>query len=292
MGLPHISGPDRLCRLPGSFSVARCESCGMGVTLPTLDVGELAALYPTTYGTYEQLPAGILQLASKVIQRLQSWQSLRTRPLGLLAQLPAGRLLDVGCGRGDLGSWFVQRGWSVVGVEPSPQACAIARIRGVDARAGTLADTPLEPAAYDAVVFRQSLEHVSDPVGDLRRARESLRAGGVAIVSVPNFGCWQSRRFAGSWFHLDLPRHRFHFNAHALRLMLTQAGFRRVETLMSSSSIGLPASIQYALFGHCLFPDGLELRVAAGLCIVLMPLTRLLDGLAGEGDTLHAIAFA
>jgi len=263
----------------------------MGVTLPKVDAAQLASFYPPTYGTYEQLPAGVLGFISKAVQRLQSWQSLRTAPLERLAKQPPGRLLDVGCGRGDLGSWFVRRGWSVVGVEPSAQACAVARGRGVDARHGTLADVSLEPETYDAVVFRQSLEHVSDPVDDLRRAREALRCAGVVIVSVPNFGGWQSRRFGGCWFHLDLPRHRHHFNANALHTVLTQAGFGQVETCTSSSSLGLPASVQYALIGHCLFPEGLKLRGAAALCAATTPFTRLLDRLAGAGDVLHAVAY-
>jgi 2-polyprenyl-3-methyl-5-hydroxy-6-metoxy-1,4-benzoquinol methylase len=263
----------------------------MGVTLPAADAAQLASFYPTTYGTYGSLPSGVLGLISRAVQRLQSWQALHTPPLKRLAELPAGRLLDVGCGRGDLGSWFVRLGWSVVGVDPSAQACAVARTRGVDTRVGTLADVALEPHAYDAVVFRQSLEHVTDPVGDLRRACEALRDGGVAIVSVPNFGCWQSHRFGGCWFHLDLPRHRFHFNAKAMRMMLARAGFRWVELTTCSSSVGLPASIQYALAGRCLFPDGLKLRIAVALCAPATPFIWLLDRLAGEGEVLHAVAY-
>jgi 2-polyprenyl-3-methyl-5-hydroxy-6-metoxy-1,4-benzoquinol methylase len=290
LGTPLLASPDRLCGLPGRFSVARCEACGLGVTLPVVDAARLASYYPSTYGAYE-LPTGALGLIAKAIQRLQSRQALRTAPLEHLAELPAGRLLDVGCGRGDLGSWFIQRGWSAAGVEPSVQACAVARGRGVDARAGTLAEVELEPKAYDAVVFRQSLEHITDPVLDLRRAREALRDGGVAIVSVPNFGCWQRRRFGERWFHLDLPRHRLHFDASTLRATLARAGFARVEICTSSSAVGLPASIQYAIAGRCLFPAGLKLRIAVAACAITTPLAWLLNRLAGEGDVLHAVAY-
>jgi 2-polyprenyl-3-methyl-5-hydroxy-6-metoxy-1,4-benzoquinol methylase len=290
LGGPPLESSDRLCGLPGTFSVVRCELCGMGVTQPAVEDAQVASFYPTTYGTYERLSTGVLGLVSTVVQRLQSRQALRSEPFRRLAEMPAGRLLDVGCGRGDLGAWFVRRGWSVVGVEPSPQACAVARGRGVDARTGTLGGVTVEPRAYDAVVFRHSLEHVTDPAGDLRRAREALRDGGVAIVSVPNFGCWQSRRFGGCWFHLDLPRHRFHFNAKALRAMLANAGFTRVETSTSSLPMGIPASIQYALAGRCLVRDGLKLRVTMALGAPLTPFVRLLDRLAGEGEVLHAAA--
>jgi 2-polyprenyl-3-methyl-5-hydroxy-6-metoxy-1,4-benzoquinol methylase len=290
LGAAVLQSSDRLCGLPGTFSVARCGLCGMGVTLPRVDEARLASFYPTTYGTYERLPTGVLSRVSAAVQRFQAWQGLRTTPMECLAELPAGRLLDVGCGRGDLGAWFVRRGWSVVGVEPSSQACAVARSRGIDARTGTLADVELEPGTFDVVAFRHSLEHVSDPLYNLRRAREALREGGVMVVSLPNFGCWQSRRFGGSWFHLDVPRHRFHFNPEALRTMLIRAGFTQVQITTSSSSIGLPATIQYELAGRCLFPDGLKLRVVAALCATTTPLIWLINRLTGGGDVLHAVA--
>jgi len=250
---------------------------------------DLAAFYPKTYGAYE-LPAGVLRLLSGAIQRLQSWQALRTVPLIRLTELPAGRLLDVGCGRGDLGSWFIRRGWSVTGVEPSPEACAVARQRGLDARAGTLAEVPLEPEDYDAVVFRQSLEHVTDPLADLHSVLGALHDGGIVIISVPNFGCWQSRCFGGTWFHLDVPRHRLHFDAAAMETMLTRAGFADIQMSTSSSTAGLPASIQYAIFGRCLFPGGLALRTAVAACTLAAPIAWLADRLTGGGDVLHAMA--
>jgi SAM-dependent methyltransferase len=259
------------------------------VTLPLAGPRELAGFYPGTYGAYE-LPTGVPGLLSAAIQRLQCWHAFRAPPLALLAGLPSGRLLDVGCGRGDLGSWFARRGWRVTGVEPSPEACVVARSRGIDARTGVLADVELEAGSHDAAVFQQSLEHVTDPVADLGRVLGALRSRGVAIVSVPNFGCWQSRRFGGSWYHLDVPRHRLHFDADALRGTLERAGFIDIQTRTSSSTAGLPASIQYAIFGRCLFPTGLALRAAVAACALTRPLTALADRLGGGGDVLHAVA--
>jgi SAM-dependent methyltransferase len=290
LGAPLLRSPDRWHRTPGSFSVARCGACGVAVTLPTaLAAEQLATFYPSTYGAYG-FPSGVLGLCSALIRGLQSRQALRTEPLRRLAEMPPGRLLDVGCGRGDLGAWLHRRGWTAVGVEPSIEACALARTHGVDARPGTLGEVALEPRSFDAAVFRQSLEHVSDPLADLRRVRTALRPEGLLVISVPNFGCWQRRRFGGHWFHLDVPRHRFHFDADALRGVLERAGFEDIRTSTSSSTVGLPASIQYTLAGRCLFPGGLGLRIAGASCALALPPAWLLARMTGAGDVLHAVA--
>src|ERR1700691_4594160 len=81
LGATLTSSPDRLCGRPGVFSVARCEMCGVGVTLPAVDHAQLASFYPATYGVHEMLPSGLLGLVSQVVQRVQSWQAMRGAPL-------------------------------------------------------------------------------------------------------------------------------------------------------------------------------------------------------------------
>src|SRR6516162_7138977 len=69
LGEPLLSSPDRLHGVPGAFSVALCQICGVGVTLPSVEPHELAAFYPTTYGAYE-LPAGAAGLVSAAVRAL------------------------------------------------------------------------------------------------------------------------------------------------------------------------------------------------------------------------------
>jgi len=291
LGTALLEARDLMWSVPGRFSVARCEGCELGVTLPLVDDAQLGSFYPAAYGAHSPQLTGALALVSKGMQRALAWQALHSVPLSHLAAIGPGRLLDVGCGNGELGAWLVRRGWTVVGVEPSADACAVARERGLEAREGILADVELEPSAYDAVVFRHSLEHVTDPVADLRRVRDALHGDGVAILSLPHFDCWQREKFGECWFNLEVPRHRFHFNAASLRSTLAAAGFTRTVTHTSTSAIALPASIQYALTGRFLLGSGLKLRIAIAACDLAAPLSWLVNRLAGSGDLLHAVAY-
>ncbi len=285
---PAISAPDRLHGTPGEFAVAVCQTCGAGVTLPRVQAGELAPFYPAGYAPYDPARGSAAGAISTAIQAWQGWRARRTPPMSAVAARAPGRGVDVGCGRGDLAAMFAGRGWRMVGVEPSPQACAVARERGIEAREGVLAGVELEPAAYDAALFRQSLEHTVDPVGDLRRVHPALVPDGIVAISVPNFGGWQSRRFGANWYHLDLPRHRTHFTARALDRALRSAGFDDVRVSTSTSLEGLWASLQYRAFGRCLFAGGLGLRVALAACLLGLPIARVAN--RRGGDLLHAVA--
>ena len=285
-------GTDRLHGGGGAYPVAVCAACGSGTTQPRVEPADLAAFYPEEYGPYAEADGAVTAMISRAIRATQGALARRRFPLSVVTERAPGRGLDVGCGRGDLAGGFVDRGWRMTGVEPSADACTAAAARGVDARQGTLDTVSLEPAAYDLAVFQHSLEHTTEPLADLERVGAALAPGGVVVITVPNFGGWQARRFGGRWYHLDLPRHRTHFTERGLRLLLDRAGLRVQRLATSTSSVGLPATLQYALAGRCLFPGGMGLRIASGLCVLTVPLARLANRIGGGGDQLHVVATA
>jgi 2-polyprenyl-3-methyl-5-hydroxy-6-metoxy-1,4-benzoquinol methylase len=136
-----------------------------------------------------------------------------------------GRVLDVGCGRGVILGALAEQGFEVHGLEISAEAA-----RGADPRAEiriaeNLKDAEYRTASFDQVIIWHVLEHVSDPVGTLREAHRILKPGGRLIVAVPNFSSLQARCTGAAWFHLDLPRHLYHFPLPALRQLLNLTGF-------------------------------------------------------------------
>ena len=288
---PAIRGRDRLHGIPGEFDVHVCPACGSGRTLPAVPTERLGELYPAGYNAYA-LPANrVLRTAATGLFHWRYWRGLRRPPLGELARIPPGRLLDVGSGRGDLGVTLAPRGWEVTGLEPSPEACMEASSRGVRTIQGTLSTADGDIGeGYDVVVFQHSLEHVAEPLDDLRAAGTALRPGGYVLVSLPNFGSWHARRFGADWFHLDLPRHRSHFTAQGLDALIRRAGLSPQGTSTSTSADGLPMSLQYRRFGERRYRDGVALYAATGVALASAPLTALADRVARDGDLLHAVA--
>lgn len=274
---------------PGTFCVATCRICGAGWTLPHVSTEALTAYYPRSYQAYG-LPGGAFGFLLRYAQRVR-WRRLFGRqPLRALAALPPGALLDVGCGRGDLGVAFARKGWRVTGVEPSAEACRVARARGVRALVGVLQSVDFEEQSFDAVTMNHSLEHVVDPRADLARVFRLLRPGGLLVIAAPNFACWQRKRFGSAWFPLDLPRHRTHFTPEALGVALTATGFEIISIGSSYDTGSLLATLQYRFAGRLLLNDGPAVYAMYGISAALSPLTWVVDRLHGAPPGLWATA--
>jgi SAM-dependent methyltransferase len=97
---------------------------------------------------------------------------------------PGGRVLEIGCGTGQLTVPMVERGLAVTAVELGPELAAVAQ-RKLGDRAevvvGAFEEVPLEPGAFDLVVAATAF-HWIDPAVRLPRAAQLLRPGGALAV--------------------------------------------------------------------------------------------------------------
>jgi SAM-dependent methyltransferase len=283
---PAVVTHDRMHSIPGSWPVHECVSCGSGTTLPLAREDELSAFYPTEYAPFD-VPRGVVARAMALLQRGRD----RRFPLSQLAGANGSRtLLDVGCGRGDLAASWIASGWRVLGVEPSPNAADTARRRGARIIGTTLSDASLTPDSLDAVVFRHSLEHVTDPRLELRRVIRGLRPGGRLAIIVPNWGSWQRRTFGQYWFPLELPRHRTHFTAAGLQAALDAAGFDHIDIRPATPFITTTWSLQFRLFDRPVTDRGVALLAGYAASGPISIVSAALDARRGGGDFLHAAA--
>ena len=135
-----------------------------------------------------------------------------------------GHLLDVGCGKGRFLAAARNAGWHGVGIEFSDASATFAKeMYGIDVIVGDFASVSLSQQ-FDVVTLWHVLEHLADPIAALQRAASILRPGGRLVVSVPNNRSLQAKLGGDEWFHLDLPRHAFHFTPRSLEVMVNRAG--------------------------------------------------------------------
>jgi 2-polyprenyl-3-methyl-5-hydroxy-6-metoxy-1,4-benzoquinol methylase len=281
---------DRLVTGDGPFTVSVCRACSYGVTVPALRGPELDRYYGGEYfgGFYDvgsPPGSGLLERGRERFRRRAARQRFGRAPYAVSGLAP-GRVLDVGCGSGELLAHYAALGWEAYGIDPAPSAVAAARRRGLSVHAGTLADRPWGVVQFDLIVFSHSLEHIPQPLDVLRQAVASLAPGGRLALALPNWRCWQRHLFGGRWFHLDLPRHLQHFSPRALKVAADVLGLEVLEIGTSSTVISGAYSIHYLIAGS--WTPGWKLWLSYALGAVAFPPIALINRVAGA-DCCYAL---
>jgi SAM-dependent methyltransferase len=201
-----------------------------------------------------------------------------------------GRLLDVGCATGEFSARMAEHGWQVQGVEPSPQAAAVAReTYGLDVAESSLTQARFPDRHFDAVTLWDVLEHVPDPLAELAEIHRVLKVGGVLAISLPNLRSFDAALFGQYWIGLDMPRHLHVIPPTLLESMLERCGFRVLSRGCSTGGYGaFLESVKFWLKdSRAAWPERLVAALAHGpaLRILLLPYIYLSYAL-GRGPEL------
>lgn len=145
------------------------------------------------------------------------------------------RILDVGCGPGNVAAMMGGRDFECVGVD-------MHRSNELDPSVKTFHERDIErdfnldyDKEFDYIVFADVLEHLRNPEQTLRQSHRYLKPGGTIVVSVPNVLHWSVRfmMLAGFFSYtergiLDRTHLRF-FTQRSMRQLLEETGYRTVE---------------------------------------------------------------
>jgi SAM-dependent methyltransferase len=155
---------------------------------------------------------------------------------------PRPRVLDVGCGNGNLLAYLHQQSpsWQLTGVD----ICALPTIPGVELRQGDAFEIDLG-RKFDVVISLAVIEHVADVQTFVRKLRELCVPGGLVIVLTVNDRSltYATARFlrccglSGPFNRLYSKHHVNHFNFHSLRQLLTLNGLEVRETIRHHSPL-------------------------------------------------------
>jgi 2-polyprenyl-3-methyl-5-hydroxy-6-metoxy-1,4-benzoquinol methylase len=204
--------------------VSICRDCGLGFADPQPDDAELAAIYSHNY----YAPFGYDPVGQDRYRRMKQGWFARLLALAESHSAP-GKLLDVGSGLGDLLVVGRLRGWTVHAVEPN----SFARIQAEGVAPGTRIATSVSEfegagELFNLVTCCDVLEHVRDPLDELRQMHRRLVPGGILLITTIDADGWQARLSGERWIHY-LREHLWYFNRQTLTRLVEVAGFEVVH---------------------------------------------------------------
>ena len=198
------------------YDVIECQACGFRHIDPLFTDAELKKFYEQEFYESERPDYFDRMEADK------EWWMLRYHHyFGLLeAHAPASqnnrrRILDIGSGPGYFLEAGRERGWQVLGFEPSSVAADYTSARGLAVVNDFFsAAKAKDHGAFDAISLSMVLEHVRDPIGLIEEARSLLVPGGLLLLISPNdfnplqMTLWKQLGFQPWWVN---PKHHLNY---------------------------------------------------------------------------------
>lgn len=259
-GGPHPAWEARNLREPSPerFTYFRCSGCGC------LQIGsvpdDLASYYGAGYYSVREVPRRKLadppvkgffrRLAARVcvspavpfalVDRLFSlpphMEWFRRAGVGL-----GSRILDVGCGSGELLLRIRKEGFTgVEGLEPHIEE-DIVYPNGLRVRKGSLEDLEGEPP-YDFIMLNHSFEHIPDQHLAMEDLKRALAPGGRAMLRVPVGDCEVWEEYGTDWVQLDPPRHLYLHSEESMAVLAEWHGLRVFDTVYDSEDFQFTGS--------------------------------------------------
>lgn len=227
------------------FKLVKCTSCGLVSTYPKPKDAKLDGYYLAKHRQKKG------KLFGNFFEILVSFFRQR-RVKMLLTHKQSGRVLDVGCGRGLELKMLAAKGFEVYGIERPWRKWSDPKGK-IKIKIKKLIDCHFPEQFFNLITFWHSLEHLDNPNAALGEVKKILKNNGFLVIELPNFSSLQARLFGKFWFHLDVPRHLYHFTMTTLEKMLKNNGFKIISWKKFS--------FEYDLFGfsqsllNLLFPN-------------------------------------
>jgi 2-polyprenyl-3-methyl-5-hydroxy-6-metoxy-1,4-benzoquinol methylase len=234
-GRAHSSG------LGAETLVVRCQGCHAVYGRP--------CLLPTT-NPYRQHSTDEYFRVHETTHKTDSGRALADHASSILGR--KGRMLELGCGRGDLLAGAMSAGWTVRGVEMTDAFAEVATAAGFSIEVARVETCHSLDEQWDTILLAAVLEHLYEPRDCLIRVFNALVPGGVAFIDVPNECSFWTRvgnaymRARGRSWAVNLsptfpPYHVVGFCPRSLRYLADAIGFDIVDLRTHRWHNDLPA---------------------------------------------------
>jgi SAM-dependent methyltransferase len=195
--------------------IGKCTVCGLIYTLQyALDYGKLY----TEGSLYHAERIGHIPYRSRYLHDLH----VAASRIEKLKHIQHPRSLDVGCANGAFVELMRDNGWRSEGLELNP-GMAIWATEHTGCTIHTSWETVRAP--FQVITYHDVIEHVTDPIAELERARDHLTLDGLLILDTPDGGAPEFLADVLGNKHTKPLEHLWFFSQQSLEELLREAGF-------------------------------------------------------------------
>jgi 2-polyprenyl-3-methyl-5-hydroxy-6-metoxy-1,4-benzoquinol methylase len=234
------------------FQCSRCN-CLQIKDFPS----DMSKYYPDNYYSYQPIPR-----KNKIIKFLISlrdsyalfnrgfigkllytkYPSPQLKSLSFLSLSKSARILDVGCGVGELVYSLCQLGFKkLVGIDPFntediqyENGLRIER-NGIHAVSGE----------WDLIMFHHSFEHIADAINTMQTVAALLQPNGHCVIRAPTVSSHAWEHYKVKWVQLDAPRHFYLHSVESIAILANKTGLVLYKIIYDSTAFQFWESEQY-----------------------------------------------
>lgn len=205
-----------------SFLICRCNACGLKFVNPRPTNEQIGKYYQSDqYISHNSSGWSLFNWVYRVARHFairQKFNLVRHNTKGV-------RLLDIGCGTGELLKYCKRRGYVVQGMEPNelPRQYAIEH-NGIDVKS-SLSELSCGGEGYDCIMLWHVLEHIHLLNETFDNIKNLLDKDGRLVIAVPNHESFDAKYYNSYWAGYDVPRHLYHFTRDTITRLADKHGF-------------------------------------------------------------------
>jgi len=211
-------------------TASACDRCGLVFLDPVMTATSYSRFYNGTYRPLVSAYHGRL-IDARTIQGEQREYAADRGDL-LARYLDGGgyrTMLDIGGSTGIVASALAERfGLKATVIDPAPLEAAEAQALGIETIEGLVEESDLGQRRFDVVIICQTVDHLLDVAGTLRRVRELLTDRGILFIDIVDFRAAYLRNWSvEEAVKID---HPYYFTESTMIAYLRRSGFEVLRT--------------------------------------------------------------